>query len=293
MVNDQASPDAGDVRSLLCQIIAEHGIDVIGDRDRIRASLHESPESAPRETLALAEAAGLGIPAELRAQDAAATVPMAVVAERLARRLQQDAGLADDVSRWAVATWAGVLGIGGVPDAVAGAGVPDAAADTGPGHPGVAEGFTAPAMASPVVAPFGFPWVWGSYLAWRRASLIAAAVVIVIVSLIVVLINNSITLLPGFGSQSNSLSTTCTVGRDSQGAPGWVVKFTNTTSSDVTVSDFTILFFASSGTQTGSLDSVSVVTGGFTVAANNSYMASNGGFPLYSTTCRVTDLVTY
>jgi hypothetical protein len=107
MVNGQDCPGAGDVHSLLRQIIAEDGIDVIGDRDRIRELLQESPALASRETLALAEAAGLGIPAELRAQDGAATIPMAVVAADLARRLQQDAGLADEVSRWAVATWAG------------------------------------------------------------------------------------------------------------------------------------------------------------------------------------------
>lgn len=65
MVNDQAWPGAGEVHSSLRRIIAEHGIDVIGDRDRIRALLQESPALAPRETLALAEAAGLGIPAEL------------------------------------------------------------------------------------------------------------------------------------------------------------------------------------------------------------------------------------
>lgn len=282
MVNDQARPGDGDIHSLLRRIIAEYGIDVIGDRDLIRALLEESPASVPRETLALAEAAGLGIPAELRAQDAAASVPMAEIAADLARRLQQDAGLADDVSRWAVATWASALGIGGVPGAAVGA---------EPGYPGVAAGFAEPAMAGPVMAAFGS--LWEGALARRSAILIAAVAVLAIMSLLAVLINSSITQLPGFGSLNSSLGTTCTVGRDSQGAPGWVVKFTNTTSSDVPVSDFTILFFDSSGTQTGSLDDASAATGFFTVAANNSYMASGGGFPPYSTTCRVTGLVSY
>lgn len=279
MVNDQAWPGAGEVHSLLRRIVAEHGIDVIGDRDRIRALLQESPASAPRETLALAEAAGLGIPAELRAQDAAATVPMAEVAVDLAGRLRQDAGLADDVSRWTVATWAGVLGIGGVPGAAVGA---------EPGYPGVASSFAAPAMAGPVVTAFGSLWAGG--LDRRRVILIAAVAVIAVIavmSLLAVLIYNSIVQLPGFGSLNSSLGTMCTVGRDSQGVPGWAAKFTNTTSSDVPVSGFTVLFFDSSGTQTGSLDG-SVATGFFTVAANNSYTASGGGFPMYSTTCRVT-----
>jgi hypothetical protein len=146
-------------------------------------------------------------------------------------------------------------------------------------------------MPGPVITAFGS--LWAGAVARRSAVLIAAVAVIVIVTLIAVLIDSSITQLPGFGSLGSSLSTTCAVGRDSQGAPGWVVKFTNTTSSDVPVSGFTILFFDSSGTQTGSLDGASVATGFFTVAADNSYMASGGGFPPYSTTCRVTGLVSY
>src|SRR5262249_15256463 len=137
----------------------------------------------------------------------------------------------------------GALGIGGVPGAAAGA---------EPGYPGVAAGFAAPAMAGPVGTAFGS--LWAGEFARRRVVLIAAVAVIVVMGLIGVLINNSISNsishLPGFGSLNSSLSTTCTVGRDSQGAPGWVVKFTNATSSDVPVSGFTVLFFNSSGAQT-------------------------------------------
>ncbi len=76
-------------------------------------------------------------------------------------------------------------------------------------------------------------------------------------------------------STGGSLSSTCSLSTES-GTPGWGATFTNPTSYDITIESYTVLFFASSGQQTGSQEAVNSP---FTVAASNAYSDQEYGLP--------------
>jgi hypothetical protein len=65
-----------------------------------------------------------------------------------------------------------------------------------------------------------------------------------------------------------TLNVSCMLSTESDGTPGWLATFSNSTSSDIAIESYTVLFFGSSGAQTGSASDASQP---FTVAASNTY----------------------
>ena len=100
------------VATQLRQIVARYGLEVCEDPRRVEALLRDLSGEHRREIAVLAGAAREGVPAELLA--AKDTAPAPVLAERLARMLQDNLGLADEAAQWAVATWASALDVTGL-----------------------------------------------------------------------------------------------------------------------------------------------------------------------------------
>jgi Right handed beta helix region len=99
------------VAAVLGRIVASYGAEVSEDPRRVEALLRDLSGEHRREISVLSGAAREGIPAELLSQ--AGTVPPAILAERLARTLENNLGMADAAARWAIATWAAALGLDG------------------------------------------------------------------------------------------------------------------------------------------------------------------------------------
>ena len=121
------------VATQLRQIVARYGLEVCEDPRRVEALLRDLSGEHRREIAVLAGAAREGVPAELLA--AKDTAPAPVLAERLARMLQDNLGLADEAAQWAVATWASALDVTGLSPPVVASGKLQATrstADPGP-----------------------------------------------------------------------------------------------------------------------------------------------------------------
>jgi hypothetical protein len=97
------------VGTQLRQIVERYGPEVCEDMRRIEALLRDLSGEHRREVAVLVGAVREGVPAELLASRNSALPAM--LGERLARKLQDNLGMADDAARWAVSTWALALDV--------------------------------------------------------------------------------------------------------------------------------------------------------------------------------------
>jgi hypothetical protein len=96
------------VRDTLCRMIQHHGRDLSENPSRCAALLGDLCPQDKRSVHVIVCALRERVPAGLIASQSVS--PLANI-ERLARRLQQDLGLAEDAARWSVESWALALGI--------------------------------------------------------------------------------------------------------------------------------------------------------------------------------------
>jgi hypothetical protein len=99
----------GTPREILLEIVTTHGVGVCDNPRRCEGLLRDYCGEYRREIFLLISALKEQVPMELLA--AGATTPFAVLQARLARRLAEDLGLADDAAIWAVDSWALALGV--------------------------------------------------------------------------------------------------------------------------------------------------------------------------------------
>ena len=91
-------------RRTLCDLIAKYGPDLHTDVRRTEALLRDLCGDYPREIFVLIHAQKQQVAAELL--NAPRWIPQPALTSRLARRLVDNLGLAEDVASWAVETWA-------------------------------------------------------------------------------------------------------------------------------------------------------------------------------------------
>ncbi|HEU5316308.1 MAG TPA: right-handed parallel beta-helix repeat-containing protein [Chloroflexota bacterium] len=96
-------------RRVLCDVVAEHGPTLATDARRLRYILNDLCPDDRKAVFALSAAVEARVTAEL----AASTRATALRVERAGRRLADELGLAEDVARWAVESWAIALGYAG------------------------------------------------------------------------------------------------------------------------------------------------------------------------------------
>jgi len=90
-------------RKSLSDLLRIHGKDLCNEPRRLRALLNDACPSLKREAHILATAAEFGIPADLaRSADG---LPWPARANRLMKRLMDDAAMEANSSRWAVESW--------------------------------------------------------------------------------------------------------------------------------------------------------------------------------------------
>lgn len=95
-------------REKLRELVERFGPEIGRDARRCEALLRDVCGAFKKETFALSSAAREGIPAEI--ESAANGVPMKLLLGRMAKRLHENLGIADDLCRWTVETWAFALG---------------------------------------------------------------------------------------------------------------------------------------------------------------------------------------
>jgi TPR repeat protein len=95
------------VRAKLAELLRSHGRALAEDPRRVKALLRDTCPDCPREVHVLVSAAEQRVPADLLASEG---VPWEVLSARLVRRLIDELALSEDAARWAVRTWADVLG---------------------------------------------------------------------------------------------------------------------------------------------------------------------------------------
>lgn len=96
------------VRGKLAELIARFGADLCDDPKRCEGLLRDVCGQHRREIFVLVSAAREGVGTELRRS--AAGTPTEVVVGRLSKRLHENLGLAEELARWAVESWAFALG---------------------------------------------------------------------------------------------------------------------------------------------------------------------------------------
>ena len=97
------------VRSKLAELVGRFGLDLCNDPKRCEGLLRDVCGEHKREITALVSAAREGVGAELR--QSSAGVPKELIIARLTKRLNENVGLAEDLARWAVESWAVALGM--------------------------------------------------------------------------------------------------------------------------------------------------------------------------------------
>ena len=164
-------------REELARIIARYGREIVADPRRCEGLLRDTCSSCDREIFLLASVHKKHIPGELLAQSA--SVPREILVRRLAGKVVQELGFAEEYALWAVVSWAIALsvmkpedakslernvkrrrGSGGAPPAAAGAYPPESLIVTpaGDGHfPTISE---AVAAAAPGTRIFVRPGVY-------------------------------------------------------------------------------------------------------------------------------------
>src|SRR5262249_4985436 len=98
------------VRDKLAKLIGRFGQELVDDPKRCEGLLRDvCGQDHRREVFVLASALREGVGTELRQPHAG--TPVEVVLARLETRLHDHLGLAEDLARWAVQSWALVLGV--------------------------------------------------------------------------------------------------------------------------------------------------------------------------------------
>jgi len=97
------------VRDKLAELIGRFGLDLCDDPRRCEALLRDVCGEHRREINALVSATREGVGTELR--QSSTGVPKELIVARLTKRLHEDVGIAEDLARWAVETWAIALGL--------------------------------------------------------------------------------------------------------------------------------------------------------------------------------------
>jgi Protein of unknown function (DUF2510) len=122
-------------------------------------------------------------------------------------------------------------------------------------------------------------------------------VLTVLGGLVALIIIGSIATAAGGGNNlgGGSLSATCSLSTNSGGTPGWSATFANNMSQDMTIDNYSVVFFGPSGSQTGSANAMNW---DLTVAAGHSltdteYHEAFAPVPSGSTACRVTNINAY
>jgi TPR repeat protein len=96
-------------RQKLAQLVGRYGRDVAGDPRRCEALLRDVCPQHKREIFVLVSAVKESVPAELLGS--ASGMPQEVLLSRLSKRLHDNLGLDEALTRWAVESWACALGI--------------------------------------------------------------------------------------------------------------------------------------------------------------------------------------
>lgn len=106
---NQSTSTTNEPRQALARLLENFGPDVLNDPRRVEGLLRDYCPGRRRDVSALVAAQKERVVTELttlREQ-----MPLAVLTARLARRLHEEVGLTEELSRWAVATWAAALGM--------------------------------------------------------------------------------------------------------------------------------------------------------------------------------------
>lgn len=106
---NQSTSTTNEPRQALARLLENFGSDVLNDPRRVEGLLRDYCPGRRRDVSALVTAQKERVVAELltlRDQ-----VPPDILTARLARRLHEEIGLTEELSRWAVSTWAAVLGM--------------------------------------------------------------------------------------------------------------------------------------------------------------------------------------
>ena len=96
-------------REKLCELVSTYGRSIYLEPRRCEGLLRDFCGTHKREIHVLISALNAKIPADLLSNSE--PVPGRVVISRLAKRLYQDFGFAEDISLWAVESWALALGV--------------------------------------------------------------------------------------------------------------------------------------------------------------------------------------
>lgn len=96
-------------RETLCQLVSRYGDSLCEDPRRCEALLRDLCGQYQREIAVLVTALQQRVAADLLASQEG--VPQQVLFARLAQRLHDNVGMAKDLARWAVETWAFALGV--------------------------------------------------------------------------------------------------------------------------------------------------------------------------------------
>ena len=96
-------------RTILKEMVDRYGSSLAQDPARCEGLLRDSCSKCSREIFVLVNAARQRIPADLLAPRHA--LPLSLMKGFLAKRLQDELGLSDEASRWAVESWAEALGV--------------------------------------------------------------------------------------------------------------------------------------------------------------------------------------
>jgi hypothetical protein len=96
------------VREKLCQVVARYGRGICDDHRRCEAVLRDVCADQKREVWALVSVVREGVGAELLGSDS--SIPAELRVSRVTKRILENVGLAEDLARWAVGSWAIALG---------------------------------------------------------------------------------------------------------------------------------------------------------------------------------------
>jgi hypothetical protein len=106
------------VREKLSEIIAKHGLSLAGNPQRCEALLRDYCPQYKREINVLVEALKERVGTDL--MNSSQATPGLLLRAKLSRRLQDELGLSEEASKWAVDSWAIALGVASVDESEGG-----------------------------------------------------------------------------------------------------------------------------------------------------------------------------
>ena len=115
-------------RAILKELVSHYGPSLASDATRTEGLLRDTCGSCPREIFVLVNAIRGRVPADLLAPRH--TLPLPLLKEFLARRLEEDLSFSAAAADWAVESWADALGLAGTPPVAGTPSLPSPAAQT-------------------------------------------------------------------------------------------------------------------------------------------------------------------